>query len=108
MYFDLEDYHPDISPVGQAISWREGVLLSIIAHLVMVILILVAPKWFPWLTEPRRVQGVARNAPQEPPLRYMMVGPRAGRPGAKAPERALPADLNRAPAAPHRPKKPRN
>ena len=43
MYFDLEDYHPDISPVGQAISWREGVLLSIIAHLVVVIL--TAP-WF--------------------------------------------------------------
>ena len=63
MYFDLEDYHPDISPVGQAISWREGVLLSIIAHLVMVILILVAPKWFPWLTEPSRVHLVF---PQEP------------------------------------------
>ena len=61
MYFDLEDYHPDISPVGQAISWREGVLLSIIAHLVAVILILVMPKWFPWLTEPRRVQVAARQ-----------------------------------------------
>ena len=47
MYFDFEDYHPDITPVGRAISWREGVLLSIIAHLVMVILILVAPRWFP-------------------------------------------------------------
>ena len=44
MYFDFEDYHPDISPVGRAISWREGVLLSIIVHLVMVILILVAPQ----------------------------------------------------------------
>ena len=64
MYFDFEDYHPDISPVGHAISWREGVLLSIIAHLVMVILILVAPQWFPWLTEPRRAQVVARQQPQ--------------------------------------------
>ena len=26
MYFDFEDYHPDITPVGRAISWREGVL----------------------------------------------------------------------------------
>src|SRR5512140_3822687 len=108
MYFDLEDYHPDISPVGQAISWREGVLLSIIAHLVMVILILVAPKWFPWLTEPRRVQVVARQTPQEPPLQYMMVSPRVERPVEKPPERALPSDLDRRAAAPERAKKPEN
>ena len=108
MYFDFEDYHPDISPVGQAISWREGVLLSIIAHLVMVILILVAPRWFPWLIEPRRVQVSARQAQQEPPLQFMMVAPRVERPVAKAPERALPSDLNRAAASPERSPKPEN
>jgi TonB family protein len=108
MYFDLEDYHPDISPVGQAISWREGVLLSIIAHLVMVILILVAPRWFPWLIEPRRVQVVARQAQQEPPLQFMMVAPRVERPVAKAPERSMPSDLNRAAASPERSPKPQN
>jgi TonB family protein len=108
MYFDLEDYHPDISPVGQAISWREGVLLSIIAHLVMVILILVAPKWFPWLTAPRRVQVAARQGQPEPPLQYMMVSPRVERPVQKPPPRALPSDLNRAAASPERAKKPEN
>ena len=108
MYFDLEDYHPDISPVGQAISWREGVLLSIIAHLVMVIVILVAPKWFPWLTAPRRVQVVARQGQPEPPLQYMMVAPRVERPVQHAPERALPSDLNRSAASPERAKKPEN
>jgi len=66
------------------------VLLSIIAHLVMVILILVAPKWFPWLTAPRRVQVVARQGQPEPPLQYMMVSPRVERPVQKAPPRALP------------------
>src|SRR5258708_29465080 len=108
MYFDLEDYHPYISAVGQAISWGEGVLLSIIAHLVMVILILVAPKWFPWLTEPRRVQVVARQGEPEPPMHFMMVAPRVERPVAKAPEQALPSDLNRAAASPERAKKPEN
>jgi TonB family protein len=107
MYFDLEDYHPDISPVGQAISWREGVLLSIIAHLVMVIVILVIPRWFPWLLEPQHVQVAARSQ-QEPPLQFMMVAPRVERPVAKAPERAMPSDLNRAAAAPERAKKPEN
>jgi TonB family protein len=108
MYFDLEDYHPDISPVGQAISWREGVLLSIIAHLVMVILILVAPRWFPWLTAPRRVQVAARQGQPEPPLEFMMVSPRVERPVQKPPPRALPSDLNRAAASPERAKKPEN
>ena len=108
MYFDFEDYHPDISPVGRAISWREGVLLSIIVHLVMVILILVAPKWFPWLTEPRRVQVVARQAQQEPPLQFVMVAPRVERPVPKPPERALPSDLDRAAASPERAQKPEN
>ena len=59
MYFDFEDYHPDITPVGQAISWREGILLSIIAHLVAIILVLVAPKWFPFLSAPPRPRAVA-------------------------------------------------
>jgi TonB family protein len=109
MYFDFEDYHPDISPVGRAISWREGVLLSIIAHLVMVIILLVVPRWFPWLIEPRRVQVVARQAQQqEPPLKFMMVAPRVERPVAKAPERSIPSDLNRAAASPERSPKPEN
>src|SRR6202011_3393846 len=56
----------------------------------------------------RRVQVMARQAPQEPPLQYMMVAPRFERPVAKAPERALPSDLNRAAASPERAKKPEN
>ena len=107
MYFDFEDYHPDISPVGRAISWRGGVLLSIIAHLVVVILILVAPKWFPFLTAPRRVQVTAPQ-PRQEPLQFMMVAPRVERPVAKAPERSIPSDLNRAAASPERAPKPEN
>ena len=37
MYFDFDDYRPDTPRVMTAISWREGVLLSIIFHLLMVI-----------------------------------------------------------------------
>ena len=40
MYFEFEDYKPDITPVGSVISWREGVLLSVIVHLAGVIVIL--------------------------------------------------------------------
>src|SRR6058998_1799450 len=48
MYFDFEDYHPDITPVGRAISWREGILISIIVHLVMIIFVLLFPRLFPY------------------------------------------------------------
>jgi hypothetical protein len=54
MYFDFDEYRPDITPVGRAISWREGVLLSIIFHLVMVIVVLLAPKLFPFDAEAAR------------------------------------------------------
>jgi len=30
MYFDFEDYHPDIYPVGRALTRLEVILLSII------------------------------------------------------------------------------
>src|ERR1051326_5049096 len=59
MYFDFEDYRPDISPVGRAISWREGVLLSIIAHMAMVIVLLLAPRLFPYAPEAGRAGGGA-------------------------------------------------
>ena len=107
MYFDFEDYHPDIQPVGQAISWREGVLLSIIAHLVFVILLLVVPRWFPWLTEvpPPRVVAQARPADN---TQFVFVQPRVERPVLKAPDRAEPSDLNRAAASPEKSPKPTN
>ena len=107
MYFDFEDYHPDITPVGQAISWREGVLLSIIAHLLFVILLLVVPKWFPFVTQapPRRV--VVRQQPSEP-TRFVFVQPRLERPVPKAPDRAEPSDLDRAAASPEKAPRPTN
>ena len=92
MYFDFEDYHPDISPVGQAISWREGVLLSIIAHLMAVILILVAPKWFPFLTAPPRPRVALVPQDQREQTQFVFVSPRLERPVSKAPDRAEPSD----------------
>jgi len=47
MYFNFDDRHPDVSGIDRAMSWREGVLLSIVLHLAGTILILVAPQLFP-------------------------------------------------------------
>jgi TonB family protein len=108
MYFDFEDYHPDISPVGQAISWREGVLLSIIAHLMAVILILVAPKWFPFLTAPPRPRVALVPKDQRERTQFVFVSPRLERPVPKAPDRAEPSDLNRSARSVERAPKPEN
>ena len=58
MYFEFEEYKPDITPVGSVISWREGVLLSIIVHLAGVILVLMSPQIF----EVNRAAILARQA----------------------------------------------
>ena len=107
MYFDFEDYHPDITPVGQAISWREGVLLSIIAHLVAIILVLVMPKWFPFLTAPPRRAVVVPAQPHEQ-TRFVFVQPRLERPVPKPPDRAELSDLDRQARSLQRSEKPTN
>jgi TonB family protein len=47
MYLDFDDYRPDIQPIGRAISWREGILIAFIVHLLLVIVLLVLPKAAP-------------------------------------------------------------
>jgi len=108
MYFDFEDYHPDITPVGQAISWREGILLSIIAHLIAIILVLVAPKWFPFLTAPPRPRAVLVQPPPAEKTRFVFVQPRLERPVPKAPDRAEASDLDRMARARERAERPTN
>ena len=46
MYFEIDESHPDITPVGSVMSWREGVLLSLVVHLVFVIIGMKAPAFF--------------------------------------------------------------
>jgi TonB family protein len=96
MYFDLEDYRPDISGIGRVISWREGVLLSIIAHLAMVIFLLLVPRIFP--EDPdraRRVLALAEKLQQQQPERFVFVQPREDLRAPKPPPRAEASDQDR-------------
>lgn len=98
MYFDFEDYRPDISPVGRAISWREGVLLSIIVHLLGTIAILLAPRWFPFDAEAAaraRQLAIEQREQKAQPPRFVFVQPRVDRPAPKPPERAEASDQDR-------------
>ena len=109
MYFDFEDYRPDITPVGRAISWREGILISIIAHMAIVILLLMAPKLFPFDEEAARARAAAleqRLARQQP--RFVFVQPRVDLKALKPPERGEASDADRLRRALEQAKKPDN
>jgi TonB family protein len=108
MYFDFEDHRPDITPVGRAISWREGILLSIIAHMAMVIVLLTAPQWLPTRPARRPQAVVAAKEDKHEPLRFVMVQPKVDVPAPKPPPRADLSDKDRIARAPQRAEKPTN
>jgi TonB family protein len=107
MYFEFEDYKPDITPVGSVISWREGVLLSIIVHLAGVILVLTSPQLF----EVNRAAILAREAAidaarQQEPERFVFVQPEVDLKALKPPPRAEPSDQDRERRSPQQAKDP--
>jgi TonB family protein len=110
MYFDFEDYHPSIEPVGRALTKLEMVLLTIIFHLLTVILILVSPRWLPQIL-PKFLQTVpppvVAAQPRDNP-RFVFVQPRLERPAPKAPDRAEASDLDRLARSPQRAERPTN
>ena len=102
MYLDFEDYRPDIQPIGRAISWREGILISIIVHLVGVIFLLLIPRLFPYDPNAVRPQPVMfpDTTPQQAP-RFVFVQPRVDT-TAKPRERADASDKDRVARSPER------
>ncbi|HEV2984076.1 MAG TPA: TonB family protein [Vicinamibacterales bacterium] len=107
MYFDFDDYHPDISPVGRAISWREGILISIIVHLVMIIFVLLFPRLFPYDAAAARARALLLQPPKEDTT-FVFVQPRLDRRALTAPDRAAPSDMDRQAQSRVKPQKPDN
>ncbi|HUR33172.1 MAG TPA: TonB family protein [Vicinamibacterales bacterium] len=90
-------------------SWREGVLLSIIAHLVFVILAITAPDWlarFDFLAP--RPQPAAPPQPDDQKTRFVFVQPKVDLKALKPPERAEPSDMDRQAASPRQQPQPQN
>jgi TonB family protein len=92
MYLDFEDYRPDIQPIGRAISWREGILLAFIVHLLMIIALLLLPKGAP--LDPNAAQALPLPDPNQAP-RFVFVQPRNDRTARKPPDRGEPSDKDR-------------
>jgi hypothetical protein len=99
MYLDFDDYRPDIQPIGRAISWREGILIAFIVHLLMVIVLLLLPKGSPVDLSAVPVQV---QEPKEPP-RFVFVQPRNDTTARKPPARGDASDKDRLARSPRAP-----
>jgi TonB family protein len=108
MYFEIEDYRPDITPVGRAISWREGILLSIIFHLCVVILILLFPKFFHDNSAARAQALMAQQQEERDHARFVFVAPRNDITAPRTRPQAAPSDKDRIASAPEQAKQPTN
>lgn len=110
MYFEIDETHPDITPVGSVMSWREGVMLSIIVHLVFVILALKAPQFFEEDIEELKAKQLAelKQRQEDSRTRFVFVQPKIDLPAQRPPERAELSDQDRQATSPQQAPKPAN
>lgn len=98
MYFDLEDNHPDIPTIGRAISLREGALLALVLHLLLVIVVILHPT-LPGAEAARLRQARQLALQQERDRemqRFVFVQPHIDMPAKLPPApRAEPSDMDR-------------
>jgi TonB family protein len=109
MYFDFEDYRPDIERVERAISVREGITLSWMLHSLFILYMLFGPK-LPSGVDPevearRRAALAAR---QRENRTFVFVQPRVDLEAKKPPPVADDSDKNRVARAPQRAPNPTN
>jgi TonB family protein len=114
MYFNFEDARPEEPTLVSPISRREGVLLSIIAHLVGVLAIVLVPQ-LPVFKEAAakraaelEAQRIAELQRQRENARFVFVQPRIDTPALRPPPRHELSDQDRVARAPERAKDPTN
>lgn len=116
MYFDFEDAHPETPTLFAPISRREGVLLSIIGHLVFAVVILLGPR-LPFVqaflarqeakADAARALELERQRQQRPV--FVFVQPKVEMPPPRtAPRRPELSDRDRVAGGPERAQKPTN
>lgn len=114
MYFNFEDDRPDTPTIARAFSPREGVLLSIIFHLVAVIVILILPTLpFVKAAAERRQQALEAQRLREQErarqnARFVFVQPKVDMPAPKPPPRPELSDIDRRATTVERAPKPTN
>jgi len=80
MYFNFDDRQPDPAGIDRAISWREGILLSLVVHLAVALAIVLLPGLLPAsapATSALERQMAAMREREANERRFVFVQPRA-------------------------------
>jgi TonB family protein len=82
MLLDFDDNHPETPRFPSPITVREGVLVSLVLHLLLVIVLLVAPEsWFePSPEQVAALEALEQKQRQQEPLRFVEVVPQRDMP----------------------------
>jgi len=108
MYFDFEDQRPDIAGIESAFTIRDGVLLSLVVHALLVLAVAFAPRvLISRAAVPVQLAQADQQKPKET-VRFVFVQPRIDRPALKAPPKAPASDLDREARSPIKPPQPEN
>jgi TonB family protein len=104
IHFDLDDRYQDELVVGNALSRREGVLVSIIGHALFLALLIFAPALALFQPSPeeieQRQQELARQQEEDQNRTMVFVQPRLDTPAPTPPPVAELSDLDRKAQAP--------
>jgi TonB family protein len=110
MYFNFDDRQPDIEHIDSAISWREGLLLSLVVHLLVVLAIVMLPSALPGLfaalspdTSALDERMAALREQDANQRRFVFVQPRAEFEAQRPPQNPELSDRDRSIMTPYKP-----
>ena len=99
IHFDIDSRYQDELVVGSAISRREGVIYSVVGHLLLILAILLVPKLPMFRVSPeelaRRRAEFEQKLREQADRRFVFVQPRIDMKALQPPQRAPLSDLDR-------------
>jgi TonB family protein len=112
IHFDIDSRYQDELVVGSAISRREGVIFSVVSHLLLVLAIVLVPKLPMFQVSPeelaRRRAEFEQKLREQANQRFVFVQPRVDMKALQPPQRAPLSDLDRRAQTRETPPQPRN
>lgn len=110
MYFDFDDRYQEVEEVGSAISRREGVVLSVVVHALVVAALLYAPRLALFQPSAEELQAAAerQRQPDSEQPRFVVIEPLREMPAPAPPPKAELSDLDRVAKAPEISERPEN
>jgi TonB family protein len=111
MYFDIDDRHVDVERLESAMSWRDGISLSLLIHIILVLTVVFLPGLLPGSrpnTQDLQQQMAEARAREAAARRFVFVQPRAEFEAKRRPIAPQLSDRDRSAQAPERAPNPAN